>query len=185
MPVQSWGHAHYWRFDDGLVPPPPQPGTGGYPAWQSTTVAGSLFGALQAWWERLVWAWHWAARVRSLSADDQQWLDRHLADLVACQAERRMVVTQVLKVLQSEHYPLARQSVRETAQILDFNTPTEWSKVGVRLRGRTNVAENTWRHLEAVSRFEAKLDTTVTVTNPFKNLIVELGYQGYSLKPRD
>jgi hypothetical protein len=63
MPVQSFGHGQYWEgVPSTVVPDPPGPSKGGYPGWQASVVAGSLFGPLAAWWSTR-WAqaqWWWA-----------------------------------------------------------------------------------------------------------------------------
>lgn len=55
MPVLSWGHSQYWAGTQGGEPPEsPTPSRGGYPAWQTSIIAGSLFGGLQPVWQWVV-----------------------------------------------------------------------------------------------------------------------------------
>lgn len=182
MPVLSWAHSQYWQFDDGVAAPVPV-SRAGYPAWQGGVLTGSMFGAIQRWWEFAVFAWRWAKRLKALSVHDQLWLAEHLTDLASLKGDRRLVLTHTMKVLQSPHYPLAREAVRSTATTLGFNKPTEWAKVGARHRGDIKLAENTWRHMEAMDRFHIAVNEPLP--NTYKNFMVELAYQGYALKPRD
>lgn len=56
MPVLSWAHSQYWSVPAAPAAPPQlgASGAGGYVPFQTTVTIGSLFGALQAVYERLV-----------------------------------------------------------------------------------------------------------------------------------
>ena len=74
MPVQSWGHGQYWEGTPStVVVPPPGPSRGGYPGWQASVVAGSLFGPLAAWgsakWAQARWWWALLKRIAKLPPD--------------------------------------------------------------------------------------------------------------------
>jgi len=49
-------HSHYWQAERADAPPivPGKSAAGGYIPWMTTVTVGSLFGALQALYERLV-----------------------------------------------------------------------------------------------------------------------------------
>ena len=56
MPVQSWGHSQYWSGPNTPAAPPQlgASSNGGYVPFQTTITVGSLFGALQVVYERLL-----------------------------------------------------------------------------------------------------------------------------------
>lgn len=167
MPVQSWAHSQYWRFDDGVGPPPAQPSRGGYPAWQSSVIAGSLLGSLQAWYEHALWIWTWTRRLWGIPVERQRLLER------------------IVVLTEHPAYPDAREAVTETAHVLGFNKPGAWGPLGHSLKERTDWAENTWRHLDAMKRLDAVATARGwRLTNPEKNALIELAYQSYAITPR-
>lgn len=57
-----WAHGVYFNNSSTAAPPTPAAAAaGGYPLWQSGVITPSLFGALQAWWERVQW---WGSLIR-------------------------------------------------------------------------------------------------------------------------
>lgn len=52
MPVLSWGHSHYWANATPSTVADAAPMTG-YPAWQTSVIIGSGFGASQVVWDWL------------------------------------------------------------------------------------------------------------------------------------
>ena len=54
MPVQSWGHSHYWQGGGQTVPPATAPRVIAYIPFQIVITIGSGFGAMQAGYEYLV-----------------------------------------------------------------------------------------------------------------------------------
>lgn len=51
-----WAHRNYFNNSSTVVPPTLAASEAGYPLWQASGIAvGSLFGGLQAYWERLIW----------------------------------------------------------------------------------------------------------------------------------
>lgn len=166
MPLQGWAHSFYWEFSDTVVAPVVlvRPG---YPTWQASVIAPSLFGIVGAWidtWmERLRWWKAFAPRVHRLPV------------------EQRDVLLRVLTSLESPGYVAARTSVRATATILGFNKPDAWTMLKNQLKDTQGEAENMYRHLEAVRRLRA---SGSTYTNPTAHLLTELAYHGFTLHPR-
>lgn len=54
MPVLSWGHSAYWSGASQGPVDSPTPSKGGYPAWQTSIIAGTMLGGLQPVWEWVV-----------------------------------------------------------------------------------------------------------------------------------
>lgn len=50
-----WAHGLYFNNASTVVAVLSADTVKGYPAWQSSVIAPSLFGALQEWWERIAW----------------------------------------------------------------------------------------------------------------------------------
>lgn len=164
MPVQGWGHSQYWTHSDTLVTPV-RKSIGGYPAWQASVTAGTLFGGLQAWWEWLVTFVRFYRRLSRL--DD----------------ERRQTVLKVMDAVEAPVYALAQQAVRETAVTLGFNRPQAWVALSHTLKDHHPWAENAWRHINAMHLMtEAAQAHGSTVTNPERNLLTELAYHGFALR---
>lgn len=165
MPIGAWAHAQYWQSKANVPPAAGASGAGGYVPWQTTPVLGSLFGGLQAWFESALWAWRAWRMLRRLRRD-----------------ERGLVADVVLRMLESPDYIDARQAVAATANILGVrNNPTAWQSLVNVLKPRPGWTENHWRHFQAIVDFDARRPNTLS--NPQKNLLVELAYMGYALKP--
>lgn len=165
MPIGAFAHAAYWRSKANLPPTPGASGAGGYVPWQTSIIcAPSLFGAFQAWYEAALWAWRAWRRVRRLHGD-----------------ERRLILDTVLGMLESDEYLIARQAVADTANILGFQKPTAWQSLVTVLKAHPGWTENHWRHFQTITMFDAVRPNTHG--NPYKNLLVEMAYMGYALKP--
>lgn len=199
MPTQ-WAHRFYWSSRvAGTDPTAGAGGGGGYPAWESAVIAhtfGSGLGVLQGLYERAVWWGGWVRRLWSLSPSERVYLDvqyeawRHPAPVMPTTSatmdlpqEGAAIVARVTTLLQSPEYAAARSAVRDTAMTLGFRDAQYWAKIGAQLRDRPHWAENMWRHLHAM----AALDATRAAprSNPDKNLLIELAYHGYTIRPRD
>lgn len=168
MPVQSWGHSHYWTVSSTIViPPTPTSGQPGYPLWQSGVIMGSGFGAigamLSAWWQRLRTLWALTRRVAPLSG------------------MQRAVIWRVVGVVDSPAFPVAVQAVGRTATTLGFNRDDAWGPLKAELKHDHGNAENTFRHLQTVNTFRHNY-TGSTLTNPTAHLLIELAYHGYTLR---
>lgn len=163
MPIGSWAHAQYWRSG---APPSPNAATGlsAYPGWQINILLGSLFGGLQTWYERMRWTFRYARRVHRLTDERRAILDR--------------AYTRVTAV----GYLEARQCVTETAITLGFNKPTAWGDLKHLMQLRPDLAENAWRHQHAIWLLDVRWPNALT--NPEKNFLIELAYQGYSAQPK-
>lgn len=59
-----WAHGTYFNNSSTVVPPTLATGGGGYPLWQASVIAPSLFGAFQVYWERLKW---WVRLLRQVA----------------------------------------------------------------------------------------------------------------------
>lgn len=181
MPTQ-WAHNYLWRARaNPVVTPPPQ--LGGYPLRQAIAI-GSLFGALHGVYDRLVWWAAWIGRLWRWSPSERAWMDARVDwvhRLRVAPVEHRLILGRVVALLEHPAYPVARASVKETAQTLGFNKPTVWAELGHEMRGELGTAENLWRHLRSVKRLHEQYPG---LTNPEKHLLVELGYVGYAASPR-
>ena len=71
MPVISFAHSKFWLARPNPVVEPP-PSFGGYPLWQSSIIVGSLFGVLQAWWDRVKYSYRWYRAAWSWTADQRR-----------------------------------------------------------------------------------------------------------------
>ncbi len=166
MPTFLLFHKQYWEFTGGPSAPVATRRPG-YPTWQASVITPSLFGIVGAWLDvwmaRLKWWWQFAPRLHRLTADQ-----RHL-------------LLHVLTHVESPGYFAARQAVRDTAVILEFNKPDAWTMLKHGLRADPGEAENCFRHLEAIRRLR---ETGASYTNPQAHLLTELAYQDFALHPR-
>ena len=169
MPVQSWAHAAYWRRKNN-TPALVGPSIASYPAWQSAVFVGSIVGACQYWFERLVFAcrwarvaWGWAHPSKGLTTD------------------QRRAIVQAARVVDSPAWALAQQAVAATAKADKMNERQEWMKIGEALRGQQalGVAENMWRHMHAYWALYHE-----PLTNPDRNLLIELAYHEFAASGR-
>lgn len=161
-------HRQYWEFSDTSAAPVAPPGLGGYPTWQASVIAPSLFGMIGAyidtWMVRLKWWWGFAPRVHRLNE------------------EKRVVLVHALGLLEDPAYARARVAVRETSKILGFNKPSAWGELKGVLKDSPGTSENVMRHLEALRRMRGMEGSTLT--NPQANLMTELAYVGFAKFPR-
>jgi hypothetical protein len=165
MPIQSWAHSKFWRAKAN-IPVVRPPSLGGYPHWQAGVLMGSLLGACQYWYERARYVLAWAVVAWSWSPDQA----RAMAAALDC--------------VSLEAWTAARESVRQTAQTIGFNEPQHISHLGQLLKaGGLGMAENHWRHLLAVTLLGG-LTTRDPLTNPEKNLLIELAYWDYARTPK-
>ena len=168
MPLFEEFHEHFWGGPSTSPPPPPSTIVAfGYPAWQASVVAPSLFGGLGAWWDHILdlarWWWRFGLRVHRLNA------------------ERRQLLVHLLSTLESPLWSSAQRAVRDTATIIGFREPKVWKDLWMGLRANPGVAENAARHVEACNRFRRQIASTVTHAQ--EQLIVELAYHDFVLHP--
>lgn len=158
-----WAHQNYFNNSSTVVPQALAPSKGGYPLWQASGIAvGSLFGALQPYWERLV-AWLLSKWVRQVVVTAPTGVIAHAENL-----------------LNHPAYPFAQAAVRRTATTLGFNRPEAWQGLSRQMKSSPGHAENIYRHMQAC---QWTRDTAgSTLTNPECNLLVELAYQDFALK---
>lgn len=165
MPTIGLFHATFqWNFSDTNAAPV-HLGAGGYPLWQASVIAPSLFGIVGAWidehWALLKWHWRIAKRLHRLSRESGR------------------VLVRVLDLLESPAYPQAQAAVRGTATTLGFNRPEAWKELGRQMKSDAGRAENMFRHLEAMRRVRETANSTLT--NPQQNLLTELAYHGFTI----
>ena len=194
MPIGAWAQIQYWARGDGLQSAP-RLTKGGYPAWQSSVILGSTFGWCQILWERCTWWVIWLRRLWRLTIKERAWLDArvdHLVRLSEAPEERRLILNAVEDLLDSVAYAEARGAVQETATTLGFNRPQAWVKLSHTLKDLSPWAENSWRHLNAMWLLEQRLtelriaDKAIPMlTNPERNLLIELAYSGFAAKPKN
>ncbi len=138
------------------------------------TVMGSAFGGLYAGYLR--WGEPTVARVRAWAAFWRDWWRTGRA----FRAEQTMsgwAVRETLRLVQHPAYAAAVAGVVETAHTTGFNRPEAWVKLSHTLHERTDWAENSWRHLNAMMVADRIVRAQgVVVSNPDLNLMVELAY---------
>lgn len=173
MPTIGSFHSFYWTdtTPSTVVVTPSAGIRGGYPAWQASVIAPSLFGVIGAWIEhqtqRLRWALRLVRRVERMTDEQQAVLER------------------VIVSLESPAWPVARVAVRTTATTLGFNRPEAWITLSREMKASPGRAENTYRHLQTCTHLRAMLrEQGSTVTNPQMHLVAELAYQGFAAKGR-
>lgn len=196
MPVQSVGHRLFWRARANPLPPPAGP-QGGYPAWQSSVVAGSLFGGLQTWWMRLSWWIAWGRRLWRLTAGQRVALERAYDVLLVPGPEgagargpvayvvvpvASDVLARVQGALRSPAWPAAQEAVRVVAQSPSFHRPEMWTQYGRLVKANAGRAQNIFRRVKAEEELTARV--AEPLTNPEKALLVELAYQDFAIKGR-
>lgn len=208
MPVQSFGHSHYWAGAPSTVVAPPNLPiaiTSGYPSWQGGTIVASLFGGVGA---RLSHAWAWLrwvvafvrrvmglaprhrdlyvallAQLEAAPASDRPALDalRLAADIHSLPDADRAALGRAVQTYRHPAWPLATAAVRQTATTLGFNRPEAWIPLNRMLKHDTRSRENLFRHLEACRIVRANLVTS-TLSNPDLHLLVELAYHRYRMR---
>lgn len=134
-----------------------------------------MFGPIGAWWAE------WSQWIRERWALIQR-IDR-------LSKGRRIVLLDTLQTLESPVYDHARRAVRDTAMTLGFNKPEVWVEYSRAVKGTPRRAENVFRHVRAVDLLQtswaatAPGSTTTVLSNPRKDLLVQLAYQEYSRIP--
>lgn len=160
------GGRRFW-LRPGNVPvvPPAQLSLGGYPAWQTTIVAGmfpaSFFALLAVYWARLRWSF------RLLRAG---W---RLSD------RGKELIEPVLALLVDPAWPVACTAVRDAAHELGFRDPSSWLDFWHELKGDPRHRENIFRHMAALQRAERAYGRPL----PSRDLLIELAYLGYTQHP--
>ena len=165
MALQSWGHSHYWHVSStGGGGAPPDAETWSYPRWQTIHTAGSLFGAVQPWWDWGTELWgFWKAYRR-------------------CSPDQLHALTHAAAVVTTPVYATAQQSVRQTAVKPTMRDHHYWQEVG-RVAKAWNWSENVYRRLDANETADTLLRAQgSTVTHMDRELAVELAY--HALKDR-
>lgn len=122
---------------------------------------GSMFGAVQAWWERLVWLWVTVRRLRLLSLTSEQ-----LA-----------VVERAVRLMQGSHWAEAQRAVQACASSPKFHKPEQWVEYSRAVKANPGQAQNVFRHLKVVQGLRA---THSNLTNPEAHFLAELAYQGFA-----
>jgi len=164
MPTIGEFHAKYWgrKFNAPPVPRIPQ----AYPGWQGSVILPSLFGVIGARWDawraQLRWWWALYRRISGLGALQQQ------------------VLLKALTLLESPAYGAAKTAVRATAVTPGFNRPEAWLDYSREVKSEPNRAENMFRHLRAMRLVR---DAQPGLSNPDQNLLVELAYHEYAIRP--
>jgi hypothetical protein len=168
MPLVGEFHTKYWENSDTSVTPvAPARTPWQYPAWQSGIVLGSILGGAAPFFERF-----W---------DRLKWWFRAQPRVMALDPEARLVLLKTLDALEHEAYPLAQKAVRKTATTIAFNRPESWTELGRTMKRSAGASENIYRHMEACRLLQSNLLTS-TLTNPQKNLMVELAYHGFAAR---
>lgn len=195
-----WAHTNYFATTSTVVPAPLAASNGGYPLWQASGIAtGSLFGGLQAYWERCVWwvrLWWTTPRADLERALHQpvpgviyKYVDRPLIVPSPPQIIKERVVVEQPRVLsravekahdltQHTAYPAALEAVKKTATTLGFNRPEAWHGLSRQMKSSPGRAENVFRHLNACQLTRETAGSTLT--NPDCNLLVELAYHEWA-----
>lgn len=165
MPTQ-WSHPYFWhRRANPVVAAVPT--IGGYPRWQSSIIAGSWLGALQTYWERLVYVGWWAWQA-------SQWT-----------ATQRSVMGSAYQLALHPAFPLALAAVADTAGLPEFNRPHAWTALGHKLKENHGTAENSWRHLHAMTQLSEAADAQgIALSNPQRNAVIELAYLAFAAQPK-
>jgi hypothetical protein len=168
MPAAGEFHRYFWgRRNSTGIRPSLAASRGGYPIWQASVIAGSLFGAIGAWWEvwwtRLLWHLRIARRLHQMPSD------------------ARDVAHAVIDVLGSPAFPLAQQAVQQTAITLDFNRESAWRDYSRTLKADQGRMQNVYRHLRAMALLREAVSSTLS--NPDQNLLIELAYVDYRVHP--
>ncbi len=163
-----WAHDRYWTTGSTVVvQPSTTAGVGAYPSWQGTVILPSLFGGLQAWWERLADCWRLTRLTWRLTG------------------ERRALLQHTATALGHPVWPAAQFAVRKTATTLGFNRPEAWKPLYHELKRSAGDAENTFRHLNTCAILDtALLARGSTMTNPQRHFLAELAYQDFALRQR-
>lgn len=195
-----WAHTNYFATSDTTAPTPLGPTHGGYPLWQaSNTAVGSLFGSLQAFWERFVWwvgLWGKRAEIeRALHPPAPGVVYKYVDRPVIVEAHPKVITERVeverpltgtvekaQALIQHPAYPHAIEAVKKTATTLGFNRPEAWQGLSRHMKASPGRAENVFRHMEACRLMRETCGSTLT--NPDCNLLVELAYHEFSRKGR-
>lgn len=197
MPVIGEFHDKFWRAKANTPPPPGTNQVKGYPAWQSTIVAMSVFSPpldraiwlmKAAWyllgsaWARACWmywiakaVWRWRSWAHQIPGTT--WT----ATLDGLDLEQLAVLERVLSVLQGPQWTAARSKVRGCAQTMGFNQPDAWVEYSRLLKSNFGQAQNVMRHVKVVHELKMAYPE---MSNPDAHLLAELGYQGFAAQGR-
>lgn len=118
---------------------------------------------------------HWIAERR---LDAQAW---RICRRIRTQADGDDALLVLERALASHAYPLAAFAVRKTATTLGFNRPEAWKELGRAMKSDPGMAENQYRHMEAVRLVRVNA-LAQPIGNPEANLVVEIAYQVFALK---
>ena len=97
---------------------------------------------------------------------------------------RRQVLLHVGRVASDPAFPLARDAVKVTAVTLGLNKPHTWDELLQTVKRQPVWAENQFRHVHALKLLHKRVPNR-QMRNPDLNLLVELGYVSFMLRPRD
>ncbi len=169
MPTVGTFYTHFFGFSSTTATPV----TGfvaGYPSWQASVIAPSLFGMIGAWIDTKVAQFHW-----------WQALYRRFQ---ALGPEKQAVLYAVMDLMERPTYAVAGQAVRKTATTLGFNEPGAWIHLSRAIKASPGRAENQYRHLNACTILTdaAKQNVCSTMTNPDLHLTVELAYRDFAIR---
>lgn len=129
--------------------------------WQAGVIVASGFGALQAWWDRVVRQWQWGAR------------------MLALDHEQQAVIERVIATMQGPWWDPAKQKVRICATTPKFHQAAQWVDYGRALKANAGQAQNVFRHIKVVHELHADAaQSQQALTNPEAHLVTELAYQG-------
>lgn len=205
MPTMAF-HRNYWTNSDTSATPV-RVTQGGYPMWQSAVLftCGFGFQGFTIWWGMLTeWlSWTWAMigvwwqtsraqrrdvrrTMATLAVLETRWrplVHRSLGAMARFDDEQRTAFLCAVDALDHAAYPAARQAVRRTAVILEFNRPEAWVTLSRQIRMSQPAAENMFRHMQAC-HFVRETPIPSTLSNPELNLMTELAYQGMAGRVR-
>ena len=180
MPVQGWGHSHYWAGTTEVILPSTEAGAA-YPMWQASVITPSLFGGLQAGWEagsEQVKSWaYWLARLWRLPPDTRLHLGALADRLEALGPEKRIAIEQAIEAIEQDGYEAAVKAVGDVAVTPGMRERHVWVNISRKIHEWPGWSENMYRHLDAADRAKRSIrEAGSTISNPDLNLMVELAY---------
>lgn len=166
MPVVGEFHRFFWSRHGTAPAPPPVTTRPGYPMWQASVILPSLFGIIGARWDAFL--------------EQVRWWYALYRRIKALPPTSHLVLLTVLRSLEHPAYPAAKQAVRATAITERFNRPESWLEYSRAVKSSPHLAENMYRHLRAMTLVRTEHPA---LTNPEQNLLVELAYAEYAVRP--